>query len=191
MITIQELKNQYARHGAIWLPVNLFGIRHEENQKLDIFNDFLGIATDTEIHIVDGTTDPGRDATEHKAGGAAHLCLGFHKDIWAIDIHAANNPIFAHKAFCQRPALGTKPCKIFRDVNKDGDFDAGEPVQEGYFGINQHRASIHGSQHIGAYGAGCQVHQQPGTLSLFLEIAEKSGMKLFSYMLFDKSEIKI
>ena len=188
---INELKKQYARRGALWLPVNIFGIRFEENQKLDVFNDWLGIATDKEIHLAKGTTDPGIEATKENKQGAAHLCLGFHRDIWAIDTHAANNPKFAHKAFCQRPELGTKPCLIWRDKNRDGTLDDNEPIVSGYFGINMHRASIYGSSKIGSYSWGCQVHQHPDSLALFLGIAEKSGMKLFSYMLFDKSEVDI
>jgi len=184
MITVPELKRQYVRRGIIWEPVNLFGVRYSENQKHDDFNDFLGIATNNTIKIYQGTTDPGWKSTTESTKGAAHLCLGYHQGIWAIGIHGKHNPIFAHEAFIQVGGHVT----IWRDSDRDGEQDNNEKILKGWFGLNMHRASIHGSDHIGPYSEGCQVHQDPESLNVFLEIAKKSELKFFSYMLFDRTE---
>jgi hypothetical protein len=186
MITIEELKQAYEKQGGEWELFNIFGIRTEEEQEEDIFNDFIGVATDSVILIFPGTTDPGWKATEEHEGGAAHLCLGFHQDIWMIGIHAKSTP-FAHEAFRQ---IGNK-VKIWRDANRDGTYEGGEPIQTGYFGINLHRASIHGSELIGPYGEGCQVLKNPDDLKTILDMAKVSGLRKFSYMLFDRSQITI
>lgn len=188
-LTVKKLKDLYMKKGAPWDVFNLFGIRFEENQKKDVFNDYIGFATDLAINWFPGTTDPGREATEKKEGGAAHLCLGYHKNLWEIGMHprtlTEQNKAFRHKAFVQ-----ASPCLIWRDKDRDGVKDAGDPVVRGIFGINLHRASIKGSALIGPYSYGCQVCQLPGSLDILLHNAEKSGLKLFSYMLLDKSEVK-
>lgn len=184
MITVEKLQKLYLKKGIKWDKVNIFGIRFEENQELDTFNDVLGIATNNDIQLAEGTTDPGWQATKNRIGGAAHLCLGHHKDIWLIDKHAKGRS-FEHEAFCQYAGSVT----IWRDIDKDSWFSHNDSVESGYFGINMHRASIRGSEHIGPYGAGCQVHKNPETLKIFLDIAKKSGQKVFSYTLFDKKEI--
>jgi len=169
--------------------VNIFGIRFPEAQDQDIWNDILGIWTDHNIYCWQGTTDPGRHATENKEGGAAHLCLGYHKDIWQIGIHGASIPAFAHPALVQTGNV----CRIWRDVNKDYE-DNDNKIETGYFGINFHRASkINNVETIGFYGAGCQVTQDiqdfEFVLNLLLNTAKfKMNKKCcFSYTLFDKS----
>jgi hypothetical protein len=68
---IAALKEIYAAAGARWDKFNIFGIQNDENP--NTFNDTLGIATDEKIILCIGTTQPGKNATEKKAGGASAL----------------------------------------------------------------------------------------------------------------------
>ncbi|HOW81358.1 MAG TPA: hypothetical protein PK573_02255 [Spirochaetota bacterium] len=186
-IILSELRRAYVRRGGSWNKINIFGIQNEGDQALDSFNDLIGFECDGSVRVFPGTTDPGIEATEKKSGGAAHLCLGYHRDIWMIGIHAKSNQAFAHEAFIQ---TGNEVV-IWRDRDRDGVQDETDPVERGYFGINLHRASIHGSKIIGAYSYGCQVLQNPADLQIILSIAKQTGQRTFSYMLFDRDEFYI
>ena len=197
---ITYLKNLYAQYGVPWDEANIFGIRHEEDQQLDVFNDFIGIATDTEIKLFPGTVDPGKPwtlnpVTVEGITGAAHLCLGQHKNAWMIGIHAPNTN-FAHEGLIQ---IGNA-VSVWRDVNRDGFFEQGEPITKGYYGINIHRAYPPGSGAtplVGPYSAGCQVFQVAEDLGYVLNILKatnkykKDPKCLWSYMLFHKNAIQI
>lgn len=197
---INYLKNLYAQYNIPWDEINLFGIRHEEDQQLDIFNDFIGIATENEIKVFPATVDPGKPwtlnpVTVNGLTGAAHLCLGYHPNAWVIGIHGTN-PKFAHEALVQ---IGNSVA-IWRDTNKDGLFEQGEPIVRGYFGINIHRAYPPGAgatPTIGLYSAGCQVFQIAENLQYVLNILKstnkyKQNSKCtWSYTLFDKNAIQI
>jgi hypothetical protein len=188
---INKLRLKYKELSISIEEINIFGIRFEENQNQDIWNDILGIWTQHNVYCWSGTTDPGRHATETKEGGSAHLCLGYHKDIWQTGTHCKDNPNFAHAALVQ---TGNE-CRIWRDVNKDYE-DNDNKIEIGYFGINFHRASkLQNVSNIGLYGAGCQVTQDikdfEFALNLILNTEKfKSNQKCcFSYMLFDRREI--
>ncbi|HOO52478.1 MAG TPA: hypothetical protein PLK94_14470 [Alphaproteobacteria bacterium] len=184
-MTANQVIKAYMRRGVEIGPFNLFGIRYSENQKADVFNDIIGCIADGILYYFDGTTDPGRRATENRSNGAAHLCLGYHPDIWHIGIHGKKNPAFAHEAFVQTAG----PVTIWRDKNRNYEQDDFDMIEKGYFGINLHRASIHGSDVIGPYSEGCQVTSEPDSLEMLLNLAKESGEKKFSYMLFDKGEV--
>lgn len=99
------IKELYAMHDldVDANEINIFGIRDEANQSLDVFNDVIGIYKRGWVagKIFQATTDPGRYYTLNKQGGAAHLCEGFWKNIWMVGIHAAGTN-FAHEALVQR-----------------------------------------------------------------------------------------
>lgn len=149
------IENIYKKHDAEIEELNIFGIRNEADQDSDIFNDQLGIMLpDDTVYVWPGTTDPGKHATMEKDQGAAHLCLGYHADIWQVGIHAAKNPSFAHRALVQTG----NSCKIWRDNDRNYLQNKTDKVEEGYFGINFHRASaVTANNFIGPYSFGCQV----------------------------------
>lgn len=183
---IDKIKRIYAKRGFRWEKFNLIGIRNEDDQKKDVFNDKIGYVTDDDFNFYKGTTDPGIEATNKKDGGAAHMCNGNHPKIWAIGKHAKGTA-FEHEAFIQ---IGNS-VKIWRDVDKDTKFDEGEPVQQGYFGINCHRASANTVEKIGPYSYGCQVVKNKKEFEELLNAAKESGLRYFSYTLFDKCEIDV
>jgi hypothetical protein len=186
-----KLRSYYITNNLPFSEINIFGIRYEQNQKNDIWNDILGIWTYNNCYCWDGTTDPGKHATETKDIGAAHLCLGFHKEIWQIGIHKKSNPNFAHTALVQ---TGNK-VKIWRDKNKnyinDDNF-----ADEDYFGINFHRASKYQDVlTIGNYSAGCQVTRNIKDFEFAITLItntqqyKNNNNFKFSYMLFDYKEL--
>lgn len=190
-ITIDELKALYKKHNGVFNDVfNLGAFRDGDHQSDDFFNDVLFCTFKNKIYFAMGTVDPGWKATLEKKGGAAHIDYGFHKDIYIIGMHpnteTPQNKAFRHEAFVQQ---GNK-VRIFRDLNRDGQYQETEPVMVDYFGLNRHRASIHGSDHIGLYSEGCTVHQRPETLARELDFAKQSGLTKFSTIIFDKSEYR-
>lgn len=150
---LNKFREYYNKSNILIEEANLFGIRFPEDQDKDIWNDILGIWTQHQVYCWPGTTDPGKHSTETKEQGTAHLCLGYHKDIWQVGVHGKHNPNFAHPALVQ---TGNKVW-IWRDKNKnyeDDDF----AQEEGYFGIDWHRASrVKDVPVIGPYSEGCQV----------------------------------
>jgi hypothetical protein len=138
--------------------VKLFNIRNESDQKNNIWNDFLGLCIDGNVYISIGTTDPGTNAMLRHPEGVAHMCLGWHKNIWVIDTHARSISAFAHEALCSRPERGCKPIKYYRDRDKNFIYSTGDDIREDFVGINMHRASkIKDVPEIGDYSDSCQV----------------------------------
>lgn len=179
MQLINEIKNIYMQHGIPFENFNIFGIRNTSNSTEDLYNDFIGIITNDQIHIYKGTTDPGVFYTKNPLNkkGAAHLCLGYHKNIWIIGKHANK-----YDALVQR---GGK-VKIWRDANKDFE-NNDNIIENGFFGINCHHG--YSTNSIGKMSAGCQVIQDKNEFKEFLSLCKQSNKKKFSYFLFLKSEI--
>ena len=191
---LNQLRNYYVSKNIPINEANIFGIRFEENQNLDLWNDWLGIWNQNEAFVWSGTTDPGKKATEESTRGCAHVVLGYHPFVWQVGIHSAGKP-------SQHPALVQtgNEIKIWRDKNKDFIYNSNiDFFDTGYFGINFHRASkIQDVEFIGPYSAGCQVTRNAQdfefALNLLLntEAFKKDNKFRFSYMLFDKSELSI
>lgn len=182
------IKDLYLKNGIQPTNFNLFGIRNSEDQNKDFFNDYIGFFTDidSDIALYRGTTDPGiywtLNAEINK--GAAHLCVGYHENIWVIDKHKG-----LYTALCNR--WNCNKTKVWRDLNKDTGFDIKiDKIESGRFGINLHRAdALHKLNYIGRYSAGCQVIQSANNFDIIIEKAKLSGLKKFSYFLFDKSQV--
>jgi len=172
------LKNLYHYHDGIWEDVNIFGLRDVAEMSKDVFNDWIGIAIGGKVHMFRGTCDPSVYWT--KVGGAnsakdgvAHICLGFYERVYMVGVHARKNKNFAHQALLQ---IGNK-IKIWRDGNNNFKKDNYDRTQEGYFGVNIHRASVNHIDKIGRYSAGCQVIQNKGDFEKFMSII--TGSKSF------------
>ena len=182
------IKKLYLQHGIQPTDFNLFGIRNAYNQVQDSFNDYIGFFTDfeSEIFLYKGTTDPGVWWTTNPSNvsGTAHLCLGYHKDIWVIEKHQG-----LYTALCNR--WNCNPTRIWRDTNKDIKYNqVSDKLETGRFGINLHRAAaLQNIEKIGKYSAGCQVIQKAEDFNVIIKRAIDSEQKKFSYFLFDKSQV--
>lgn len=76
------------------------------------------------------------------------------------------------------------PVKVYRDNNRDLVYDLFRPtIEEGYFGINIHRASI-GDKLVGPDSAGCQVIKSKSDYDEFIGLCKRSATNL-TYTLVD------
>lgn len=185
MNQLEIMKNLYITSGVSIDLINFFGFRNAEKQKEDTWNDRIGYFTSNEIGIYKGTTDPGIYWTMNpeNTAGAAHLCLGYHKNIWVIDKHKGLYTALCNKWNCN-------PTRIWRDTDKDTVQDLNDKLETGRFGINLHRASsLFLLESIGKYSAGCQVVQDAKNFDIIMNKAVESGLKKFSYFLFSKNQI--
>tara|TARA_R110000782_G_scaffold157357_1_gene249579 strand:+ start:232 stop:828 length:597 start_codon:yes stop_codon:yes gene_type:complete len=135
--------------------LNLFGIRHPD--RVDgTFNDMLGCAYKEDgrwiVRYWTATTDAGLTYRETPMNpkGTAVLAAGQYRGAYKLGLHRGS-----YEALVQRGA----PVIVHRDNNRDQTIDVWNvPTEEGYFGINIHRASLYGEQEeVGKWSAGCQV----------------------------------
>lgn len=123
------------------------------NNALNVWNDLR-----TVIEFKDGkpvmigcweaTTQPGKYYTYKPMNpkGAAMIAFGQYT-AWQVGIH-----LNSHEALVQRA-----PVTVYRDTNRSGTRDAGDIIDSGLFGINQHWGGDNPKSDIGRWSAGCQV----------------------------------
>ena len=128
------------------------------------------------------TTDPGTYWLEHpmQVDGTGILKQGQYVDTYQIGLHKGQ-----YKALVQR-----KPVTVIRDYDRNAilDFNNGKE-STGLFGINIHRASIHGvTKTVGKWSAGCQVFEKDEDFIHFMSLCEKHRSLYgnhFTYTLID------
>jgi hypothetical protein len=183
---LNDIKKIWRNHGAIWQNIIIIGLRDESNSHKDIYNDFIIVANENEAHIFNASTDPGVYYTNNPidSEGCAHLCYGYYPNAYIIGIHAKGTP-WAHEALVQR---GNK-VTIWRDKNKNFQYDENEIIQSGYFGINIHK-NLSDINHIGKSSAGCQVIQYLKDFDFFMKFikSNKKEQNKFSYLLVNIKE---
>tara|TARA_R110002051_G_scaffold121244_1_gene194464 strand:- start:436 stop:1014 length:579 start_codon:yes stop_codon:yes gene_type:complete len=168
--------------------LNIVGIRTESREA----NKFDDIMTCT--YKQDGTwitkywpctTDPGTyhlDNPYHVVGTAI-LVPGQYRGVYKLDLHSGK-----YLALCQRNGK----VKVYRDPNKDEVLDMDpDTIQEGFFGINIHRASSkRTSTQVDRWSAGCQVFASHDDLAELLTLAkfqqDKRGWPSFTYTLIEE-----
>jgi len=163
--------------------LNIFGIRNK-NGKTNSFDDLMGC-----IYLWDGewrshywraTVDPGLYWLENPMNvkGTAVLCPGQYRGAYEIGEHKGKAAL-----------VQVGPVKVWRDPNRDKSIDTwGEP-DEGFFGINIHRAGK-SSKLVNRWSAGCQVFANTSDFESFMENCDLqtklTGFKTFSYTLLDQ-----
>jgi hypothetical protein len=136
--------------------LNVVGIRCP-NRTADSFDDTI-VAAYVDAHGNNRltsfpiTTDPGLNYLTKpiNAKGCAILAPGQYLGMWRLGKHQGKYPALVQ----------VKPCKVFRDINRDSKLDF-EPhtLETGLFGINLHYVTANTIvQSIGNGSAGCQVH---------------------------------
>ena len=181
-----------ARKEALGYPVfhgqydlNIVGIR-KRNGTANAFDDLICIAyrntKEWRVHCMEGTTDPGLYWLEHPSNikGTAILCPGHYPGIWEIDLHRQKC-----EALCQRSG----PVKVWRDADRDGELDVNGETDEGFFGINLHKAG-RSSTRVDRWSAGCQVVRNQSDFNTLMKLANlqisTTGCTTFSYTLLDE-----
>lgn len=96
----------------------------------------------------EATTEPGKYWTQNRMNplGAARIRFGHYK-AWIVGLHNGD-----HEALVQRKGTVT----VHRDDNEDF-LRAGDVLQTGYFGINQHHGYDNPKNSLGRSSAGCLV----------------------------------
>lgn len=117
--------------------------------------------------------------------GTAILVPGQYIDCWELGQHRNS-----HLALIQ---TGGK-VKVYRDSNRDDVIDCrNSTIENGYFGINLHRASTSDLDDVNSYSAGCQVWKYHGPhlklMQTFQGLAERFKFRWFSYTLINMQEL--
>lgn len=164
--------------------LNIIGIRNSSpgNKVTNLFDDWITVSYKEgdiwKFHIWPCTTDPGRRAVKnyHNPKGVARMVPGQYRGMYCIRLHRGK-----YEALGQQ-----KPCRVWRDKNKDLTFDEVE-IQEGVFGINIHRSNPSTeSQYVENWSEGCQVFKRAKDFEEFMEICRKGRSiwgNSFSYTL--------
>jgi len=133
-------------------------------------------------HVFKATTDPGTFWLQNpmEPQGTAILQQDQYVGAYQLGLHRGQ-----YKALVQR-----KPVTVLRDYDRNAmlDFLNGAKTT-GMYGINIHRASVHGStRKVDKYSAGCQVFENAEAFQQFLAMCEKhQGLygNRFTYTLLD------
>ena len=168
--------------------VNIIGIRSRVNRPNEfddrmcvVFKDELGWVTRTWAC----TTDPGKYWLEHPSNveGTAILVPDQYRGAYKIGKHRGQ-----YDALVQRGGR----VAVYRDSNRDMILNMDpENTQEGYFGINIHKAGASSTQ-VNKWSAGCQVFANAEDFEEFMSICyaarNKWGEK-FTYTLVDEPDM--
>ncbi|MCG7552075.1 hypothetical protein [Pseudoalteromonas sp. Of11M-6] len=175
------------------LNLNIIGVRHS-NTRANTFNDAICVlyqqGGEWQLKQYKATTDAGLYWRKHpmNVDGTAVLIAGQHLSLWTLGYHQGK-----YRALVQH-----KPVVVLRDNNQDDELDTNTTphaeLQQGYFGINCHRASATTtSTQVDKWSAGCQVIANPNDFDEFIELCELSAQKwgpYFSYTLLDQADLK-
>lgn len=164
--------------------LNIIGVRSEDHTP-NVFNDWLHVCYTVrgiwheELYQI--TTDAGLYWLKNGGlKGTAILChnqqyrgayiLGKHKGKYEALVQQGNQ------------------VKVWRDRNMDNLHDYGGEIDEGYFGINIHRAgATRKSIDVDRWSAGCQVFADPKEYEHFINLCKMqikhTGYDKFSYTL--------
>ena len=170
--------------------LNIVGIR-TYCQEPNKFDDYLfclyKVGNKWKQHRWSITTDPGLYWLEHPSNKLGTACVVANRQydrVWKMGKHRGK-----YKALVQ---TGNE-IAVYRDDNRNPIYDFDEKtIEEGYFGINCHRATSTkgGSTNVNRWSAGCQVFQDPDDFEEFMDLCEKQinirGWDSFTYTLFDQ-----
>ena len=158
--------------------VNIIGVRSNQ-VKANEFDDcvFL-IYRDGDkswtVHSYQMTTDIGIRylKTPINKDGAAILVPGQYRGVYSVSKHRGK-----YDALCQKNGK----VKVWRDDNRDKILDMDDStIQEGYFGINIHRAAVIGeTERVNGYSAVCQVFKSARDFNEFMTLVKLSA-KIYS-----------
>lgn len=193
--TYDQIKNAVVEKGYRFfkgnLDINIIGIRNSDNPDSNYFNDTICLLySENNCSIIKrykATTDAGLKSRTNPVNskGCAIVVPGQYISLWTFGLHQGK-----YEALVQNT-----PVKVYRDNNKDGklDFDP-KTIEEGYFGINCHRANAKiESTIVDGWSAGCQVISDPDNWNDFygtvVESSKLYGNK-FSYTLLLSSDIR-
>ena len=203
MYTREQVQEAVISKGYKWFTggslnkdydVNIVGIRNSStgDKVTNKFDDHITVSYKIDgkwqFHCYDCTTDPGKHWVDNimNKHGVAILKPGQYRGSHKIRLHQGR-----YEALGQQ-----KPVKVYRDKNKDGNYDLiEENVHEGLYGINIHRATKYAgktSTYVDKWSAGCQVIASNDNWHAFLDICQTARDKWsnnFTYTLLTSDDI--
>jgi hypothetical protein len=196
--TREQIQKAVESKGYKWFEggdynLNIVGVRNSDTHGVvtNKFDDKLTVSYsvngEMKYHEWDATTDPGKHWEQNllNQSGVAILVPGQYRGSHEIRKHQGK-----YEALCQK-----KPVKVYRDKNKDGDYDMlEENIGEGIFGINIHKAGsrVEGSTQIDKWSAGCQVFSKESDFNQLMELAYKAKnlySNSFTYTLIESKDL--
>lgn len=200
MYTLKEIEQTLLNKGYLVYnqpnKLNVVGIRTKSNSSSTSFDDYIAyFYYDDKGRLIGkvapATTDPSvyylRDNPMVRSGTAI-LKSGQYKDAYVIGKHDDK-----YTALVQRGA----PVTVIRDNDRNDLLNFFADTQNGYFGINIHRAS-RGKNNVNIVGpdsAGCQVFRDEADFNEMMRLAQVSKAKYgnkFTYTLIDEiDDIKV
>jgi len=166
--------------------LNIIGIRSKDHQPNKFDDRICVVYKDDDGWITrtwSCTTEPGKYWLENpiNVSGTAILVPGQYRGVYKIGKHRGQ-----YDALVQTAGR----VKTYRDDNKDEIIDADVSTQEeGYFGINIHKAGQRSTQ-IDRWSAGCQVFANAEDFDDFMDICRKQtsvrGWRTFTYTLVEE-----
>jgi hypothetical protein len=172
--------------------VNIIGVRSNQEKANEFDDGLLLIYRDDDkdwiVHSYQITTDVGIRylKTPINEDGAAILVPGQYRGVYKVAKHRGK-----YDALCQKNGK----VKVWRDDDRDKILDMDDStIQEGYFGINIHRAAVVGeTERVNGYSAGCQVFKSARDFNEFMALIKLSVKKYnnkFTYTLVTEDDIK-
>lgn len=180
----------YAYFEGDSFDVNVIGIRNSASgtKVTNIFDDWMTLSYkengEWKFYQWNCTTDPGTKAVKefHAANGVARVVPGQYRGSHMVGLHQGK-----YEALKQQ-----KPVKVYRDANKDMNFDETK-IEEGIFGINIHHSSATGtSTYVENWSEGCQVFANINDFNTFMDICRKAKDihgNSFTYTLIESKDI--
>ena len=196
--TRDEIKSAVISKGYVWFnddanksyDVNIVGVRNSSTGKVvtNLFDDVMTLSFkndkgEWQYYEWTITTEPGKKGVMefHNEGGVARVVPGQYRGSHAIGLHQGK-----YQALKQ-----AKPIKVYRDSDKDMEFDENK-ITEGIYGINIHHAGAD-STYVENWSEGCTVFKRIVDFDAFMKIintAAKIHGNSFTYTLIESSDIK-
>jgi len=171
--------------------VNIIGCRSNQI-KANEFDDCLFLIyrdddKDWVAHSYQITTDIGIRYLKAPINkdGAAILVPGQYRGVYSVSKHRGK-----YDALCQKNGK----VKVWRDDDRNKILDMDDStIQEGYYGINIHRAAAAGEmEFVNGYSAGCQVFKAARDFNEFMALIKLSAKKYdnkFTYTLITEEDL--
>lgn len=196
-ITRETIEKAVKDKGYLWFEngdynLNIVGVRNmtKGNKATNLFDDWIVLAYKVKgewnFHSFKATTEPSTHYLKSplNKNGTAIVKPSQYRSAYALGLHAGQ-----YEALRQVGEL-----RIYRDNDRDGEYDYVNETSSFNDGINIHRASKHGeSIYIDKWSAGCQVIANVKDWNIFISLVKKSATlwgNKFTYTLITTDDIK-
>jgi hypothetical protein len=196
-LTREIIENSVKAKGYLWFEkgdynLNIVGVRGTSNggKATNLFDDFITLSYkikgEWQFHSFKATTEPSVHYLMNpiNKNGTAILKPSQYRGAYALGLHQGQ-----YEALRQVGEL-----RVYRDTNRDAEYDLVNEASSFNDGINIHRANPNGeSIYINKWSAGCQVIANSKDWNTFISLVKKSAtlyQNKFTYTLITKDDLK-